>query len=218
MDLTDRYKQVIVYTEQFKQADELSNTIGDNTMTEFTFHNQESAPKNSKPLLAGALQSYGFLPNLYAGQAEAPALLEGYLSLAGIFNKTDLSETERQIILMTNNRLNGCEYCMAAHTTIAQGEKVADDVIEALRTGTAIADPKLEALHQFSERINKTRGWIEENDLDALFSVGYSKQTALEVIVGTALKVMSTYTNHIINTPLDDAFKSNAWSAPTGTM
>ncbi|MBL4851610.1 MAG: carboxymuconolactone decarboxylase family protein [Gammaproteobacteria bacterium] len=186
-------------------------------MTEFIFHDQESAPKNSKPLLAGALQSYGFLPNLYAGQAEAPALLEGYLSLAGIFNKTDLSETERQIIMMTNNRLNGCEYCMAAHTTIALGAKIADDVIEALRTNTAIADPKLEALRQFSERINKTRGWIDQNDLDALFSAGYSRKTALEVIVGTALKVMSTYTNHIINTPLDDAFTSNAWSAPTGT-
>ncbi len=187
-------------------------------MTEFTFHNQESAPKNSKPLLAGALQSYGFLPNLYAGQAEAPALLEGYLSLAEIFNKTNLSETERQIIMMTNNRLNGCEYCMAAHTTIAQGAKVSDDVIKALRDGTAIADPKLEALRLFSERINKTRGWVKESDLDALFSAGYSKQTALEVIVGTALKVMSTYTNHITKTPLDNAFKSNIWSAPADTM
>jgi len=46
-----------------------------------------------------------------------------------------------------------------------------------------------------------------------LFAVGYNKQTALEVIVGTALKVMSTYTNHLIATPLDEAFKENAWSA-----
>ena len=56
--------------------------------------------------------------------ATAPALLEGYMTLAGIFDKTELSETERQIILMTNNRLNGCTYCMAAHTTISQMAKV----------------------------------------------------------------------------------------------
>jgi len=182
-------------------------------MTQFTLHTEQSAPQNSKPLLAAAKKANGFVPNLYAGQAEAPALLEGYIALAEIFNKTDLSETERQIILIANNRLNGCTYCVAAHTTIAKGAGVSNDVLEALRNGTKIADTKLEALHQFAVRINETRGWVEQSDLDALFAVGYSKQTALEVIAGTALKVMSTYTNHLVNTPLDEAFKSNAWSA-----
>ncbi|MCJ8298199.1 MAG: carboxymuconolactone decarboxylase family protein [Pseudomonadales bacterium] len=182
-------------------------------MTEFNLHTEETAPIKSKPLLAGAKKTYGFIPNLYAGQAEAPALLEGYLSLAETFNKTALSETERQIIMIANNRLNGCTYCVAAHTTIAKGAGVPKDVLEALRNGTKIADPKLEALHQFAVRINESRGWVEQSDLDALFAVGYNKQTALEVIVGTALKVMSTYTNHLIDTPLDDVFKSDAWSA-----
>ncbi|NQZ79685.1 MAG: carboxymuconolactone decarboxylase family protein [Colwellia sp.] len=182
-------------------------------MTQFTLHTEDSAPTNSKPLLAGAKKAYGFVPNLYAGQAEAPALLEGYLSLAKIFNKTALTETERQVIMIANNRLNGCPYCVAAHTTIAKGAGVKSDVLQALRDGTKIPDAKLEALHQFAVRINETRGWVEQSDLDALFAVGYNKQTALEVIVGTSLKVMSTYTNHLINTPLDDAFKSDAWSA-----
>ena len=183
-------------------------------MTEFNLHTLDTAPIKSRPLLEGAKQAYGFIPNLYAGQAEAPSLLEGYLSLATIFDKTALSATERQIILIANNRLNRCTYCVAAHTTIAKGAGVPDDVLEALRNGEKISDPKLEALHQFAIRINETRGWVDQNDLDALFAVGYTKQTALEVIVGTALKVMSTYTNHLLNTPLDDAFKSDAWTAP----
>lgn len=187
-------------------------------MTEFNLHTEETAPENSKALLAGAKKSYGFIPNLYAGQAEAPTLLEGYLSLAATFNKTALSETERQVIMIANNRLNGCTYCVAAHTTIAKGAGVPDEVLEALRTGTKIEDAKLEALHQFSVRINETRGWVEQSDLDALFAAGYNRQTELEVIVGTALKVMSTYTNHLISTPLDYAFKSDAWSiAETAT-
>jgi len=181
-------------------------------MTEFNLHTEETVPENTRALLASAKKSYGFIPNLYAGQAEAPALLEGYLSLAAIFNKTALSEAERQVIMIANNRLNGCTYCVAAHTTIARGEGVPNDVLEALRNGTKIPDPKLEALHQFAVRINETRGWVEQSDLDALFTAGYNKQTALEVIVGTALKVMSTYTNHLVKTPLDDAFKSDAWS------
>ncbi|MBB6429922.1 carboxymuconolactone decarboxylase family protein [Algisphaera agarilytica] len=181
-------------------------------MSSFTNHSIESAPAASKPILEGAKAAMGFVPNLFAGMAEAPALLEGYTTLAGIFDKTDLTETERQIILMTNNRLNGCTYCMAAHTSISQGAGVPADVIESLRDGTPIADPKLEALRQFAEVINETRGWPSEAQLDAFLDAGYTRQTVLEVILGTSLKVLSNYTNHVAETPLDKAFARNAWS------
>ena len=182
-------------------------------MTEFTLHDQQSAPEASKSLIKASTAAFGFLPNLLAGMAESPALLEGYTTLAGIFDKTSLNETERQIVLMTNNRLNGCNYCMAAHTTIAQGAKVPTDVIDALRNGSSIKDKKLEALRQFSVAANEQRGWVSPADLDSLFEAGYTKQTALEVILGTSLKVMSNYTNHIVNTPVDSAFQANSWTA-----
>ena len=182
-------------------------------MTYFTVQTKQSAPENSKALLQTALDAYGFIPNLSAIQSQSPALLEGYMTLAEIFNKTDLNETERQIILMTNNRLNGCEYCMAAHTSISQMAGVAEDVIEALRAGSPIADAKLEALRVFAVRVNELRGWLDPSHLEELFAAGYTPQTALEVILGTSLKVMSNYTNHIADTPLDAAFRANAWSA-----
>ena len=180
-------------------------------MSKFTFHTEESAPEASKPLLAGAKKAFGFSPNLLAGMAEAPALLEGYMTLAGIFDKSNLSETERQIILMTNNRLNGCTYCMAAHTGISKGAKVPDDVIEALRAGTSIADPKLEALRVFAEGMNLSRGWVSEDKIEALIEAGYTRQTVLEVILGTALKVMSNYTNHVAKTEVDSVFQAFKW-------
>ena len=153
-------------------------------------------------------------PNLLATMAEAPALAEAYLTLAGIFGKTNLSETERQVILMTNNFENGCTYCQAAHTTISQGAGVPADVIEALRDGSQIADAKLEALRVFTARVVETRGWPTEVDLDAFFAAGYTKQTVLEVVLGVGFKTLSNYTNHIANTPLDDAFQPNAWTKP----
>lgn len=181
-------------------------------MTTFTTHTIETAPVESQPLLQGAKDSLGFVPNLFANMAEAPALLEGYLSLMTIVGKTDLTETERQIILMTNNRLNGCEYCMAAHTTLSQMANVADDVIEALRAGTAIADSKLEALRQFSIVVNETRGYPSDAQIQVFLNAGYTQQTVLEVVLATAFKVLSNYTNHITGTQIDDAFKPNEWS------
>ncbi|SDX32633.1 carboxymuconolactone decarboxylase family protein [Litoreibacter albidus] len=184
-------------------------------MTDFTTHTLEPAPEAAKPILREALKGYGFVPNLYATMAEAPTILEGYTTLSNIFGKADLSETERQIILMTNNRLNGCKYCMAAHTTLSQIGGVSIDVIAALRNDTPIADPKLEALRQFAIAINESRGWPTDGQINAFLLAGYSRQTVMEVILGTALKVLSNYTNHVAETNLDDAFAQNAWESAT---
>jgi uncharacterized peroxidase-related enzyme len=181
-------------------------------MTEFTIHTPETAPAGSKDLLNGVKNAYGFLPNLMAVFAESPVALEAYATLSGIFEKSQLSTTEQQIILMTNNRLNNCTYCMSAHTTISQMQGVSQDVIDALRDGTALADSKLEALRIFAAKVNVTRGDYLQADLDAFLSAGYTKENLLEVIVGTSLKVLSNYTNHIASTPVDDAFQANAWS------
>lgn len=184
-------------------------------MTQFKNHTIETAPDAAKPILQNALKGYGFVPNLYASMAEAPTILEGYMSLSALFGKADLSETERQIILMTNNRLNGCKYCMAAHTTLSQMAGVDQSIIDALRHNTPIADAKLEALRQFAIAINETRGWPSSAQMNAFLNAGYTTQTVLEVILGTALKVLSNYTNHVADTPLDAAFAPNAWDTAT---
>lgn len=180
-------------------------------MPRFPLHTSETAP-DAKTLIANAERAFGFLPNLLATMAEAPALLEGYMTLASIFDKSDLSPTERQIILMVNNRLNGCTYCMAAHTAISKSQGVPDDVVASLRDGSALTDPKLEALRVFAVTINESRGWPEQSDIEALLSAGYTERTVLEVILGTAVKVMSNYTNHIASTPLDNAFSAVEWT------
>lgn len=182
-------------------------------MTKFNVHTIETASDDSKPLLEASKKAYGFVPNLHAVMAESPALLDAYKAVADIFdNKTNLSTTEQQIIAMTNNRLNGCTYCMAAHTSIMQAGKVPEDVITSLRDGTAIADPKLEALRVFAEKVNLQRGWLDDGDIEELLAAGYTKQTVFDVIVGTAYKVLSNYTNHIASTPLDQGFAKNEWT------
>lgn len=181
-------------------------------MTNFQIHTAETAPAESAKILERAQKGLGFVPNLYATMAESPALLKGYTTLASLLDGGSFTPTEVQIVLMTNNYLNNCEYCQAAHTTISQGTGVPEDVIQALRNNTPIADVKLEALRQFAAVVNETRGWPAQADLDAFFAAGYTQQSVLEVVLGTAVKVMSNYTNHVAQTPVDPAFAKNAWS------
>ncbi len=187
-------------------------------MNHLPVQTKETAPEASKPFLDRAQKAYGFVPNLFAVFANSPAMIEAYGVLTGLFEKTDLTPAERQIVLMTNNRLNGCTYCMAAHSTISQMLKIPADVITALRNGTEIADPKLQALHLFTARINETRGYVDQADIDAFLAAGYTEANILDVILGTSLKTLSNYTNHISNTPLDAAFRPNAWEAPQAQL
>ena len=95
--------------------------------------------------------------------------------------------------------------------------KVPADVIDALRNNTPIADPKLEALRSFAAVINETRGWPSESQVAAFLDAGYTSQNVLEVILGTSLKVMSNYTNHVAETEVDAAFAPNAWESASAT-
>lgn len=171
---------------------------------------QEAA---AKPLLGRAVDKYGFTPNLLSVMAEAPALLEGFMSVDAIFGKTKLSVIERLIILMTSSRINDCGYCMAAFTTMAQMATVPIGVSEALRKGTPLADPKHEALRRFTSAINETRGRPSEEQVNDLIAAGYTRRTVLEVILGVSLAVLPSYAARIAEPELDALYEPNRWAA-----
>lgn len=181
-------------------------------MTQYPVHTTETAPAASAPQLEQIRKTLGFIPNLAGVLAGAPAALEGYFSLAAIFDKTSLSPTERQVVLLAVSRENRCEYCMAAHTVISRMQSVPEGVIASLRNDEQIADAKLEALRDFTTTVVRKRGVLDAAELEAFFKAGYSRSHTLEVFVGVALKTISNYTNHIAATPLDEAFASGVWA------
>lgn len=181
---------------------------------EFTIHNLDTAPEESKQALAHAKETFGFIPNLEGIFAEAPALLKGSMALWDLFETTSLTKIEQQVIYLTANFENSCNYCMAAHSGLAKVIGMSPENIKALRNGTPMPDAKLQALRHFTRQMVKNRGWVENSELEAFMEAGYSKQQVLEVILGIAIKVMHNYTNHVAETPLDRQFQSNIWSAP----
>lgn len=180
-------------------------------MADFTLHTAETADAGAKEILEGAQKGLGFVPNLYAVMAEEPALLEAYKAVGELFAKTGLTPVEQNVVWLEINVQNNCHYCVPAHTGIAKGAKVPDEVIEALRNETEIADPKLEALRQFARKMTLQRGEVSDADLQAFFDAGYDRRAVLAVIVGLSHKVMSNYTNHVATTPVDAPFQNFLW-------
>lgn len=180
----------------------------------FTLHEIETAPEAAKPLLEAARKSFGMVPNLHRVLAEAPAALEAYGTLWGLFDRSSFTPAERQVIYLTSNFENECRYCMAGHTVLAKAAGVPAEAIEALREGKPLADAKLEALHAFTRTVVVNRGWVPQEGLEAFLAAGYTRQQVLEVILGVAVKVISNYTNHLAETPLDPFMKDTVWAPP----
>ncbi|GAB4191375.1 MAG: carboxymuconolactone decarboxylase family protein [Phycisphaeraceae bacterium] len=174
-------------------------------------HTIENASKEARGMLEQANNRYGFVPNLLGVMANAPALLEAYMTLSGLFDKTSLSPTERQVVLLSVSATNECGYCVAAHTAIAQMQGVDSDVVDAIRCGKPIEDEKLESLRRFAEDVVTSRGWPGEGTKKAFHDAGYTEAHGLEVILGVGMKTLSNYTNHQAETELDDAFVKTAW-------
>ena len=183
-------------------------------MTTFTIHTPESAPAESKQQLESTQQRKGLIPNLYGVLAEAPIALEAYETLGSLLMRSSFTPTERHVVWFTINAYHDCHYCMAAHTLLAKGEKVSEDVIETARAVRSYEDPKLEALRVFTLNLVENRGWASPEDLEAFLAAGFTKQNVLEIVVVIAHKVLSNYTNHIVDTPVDDAFKRFTWTKP----
>ena len=144
--------------------------------------------------------------------AEAPGLLEGYQVLHGLFVNSSFSADEKTVVWQTINVEHACHYCVPAHTGIAKSMKVSDEVSNALRDETPLPTAKLEALRDFTLAMVRQRGELELKQVQDFYAAGYTQQNVLEVILGLSQKVMSNYTNHIAQTPIDEAFKQFAWT------
>ena len=175
------------------------------------FVDPATAPEAVRTIFATVEKNYGFLPNLYRYFANAPIALEAYLAVVGIFQRGTLSATERNVVLLAAARENGCRYCVAVHSTVADMQKDDAAVTEAIRTGAPIADPKLEALRRLTDALVRGRGHARA-EVDAFLAAGYQPGQVLEVLVGITAKTLSNYTNHLVDPPLDAVFAARAWT------
>ena len=181
-------------------------------MSDFTLHTKESAPEAAKPLLDNSQAAFGMIPNLHAVMAEAPTLLEGYQVLHKLAQETSFNAEELTVVWQAVNVEHACHYCVPAHTGIAKSMKVRDDLIEELRNDETLSDSKLNTLKETVLAVTRGRGNVDNAQLDAFYSAGYKHQQLLEIILILAQKMMSNYTNHLADTPVDEPFKKFDWS------
>ncbi len=176
----------------------------------------EQAEPPARTRLAEARSSLGFVPNMYAAMANSPGLLDTYVHGYGRFREgSGFSPAEQEVVLLAISRENGCTYCVAAHSFLADKMSgVPAEVTDAIRDGAPILDSKLAALHAFTRTLVAKRGLPSRDNVAAFLAAGYSERQILEIVLAIAVKTLSNYANHLFRTPVDAVFAARAWTDP----
>lgn len=173
----------------------------------------ENADPEIRVVLEKAKAQVGFIPNMYARMVHSPGLLTTYLDGYALFRQqSGFTPVEQEVVFLTISRENGCEYCVGAHSFLADAmSKVPVAVTEAIREGAPIPDTKLAALSRFTQEMVVNRGLPRCTEVNAFLSAGYSERQILEIVLAIAVKTLSNYSNHLFHTPLDEVFAARAW-------
>lgn len=163
----------------------------------------DAAPATAQPLLEAVKKQIGSAPNLFRITATSPAALEGYLSLNGALAKGTLDAATRERIALAVAQVNGCRYCLAAHTYLGKNvAKLGDAEIVANRNGHS-SDPKADAAVSFARKVTIDRGAITDADFALVRAAGYSDAEIVEIVAHVALNTLTNYINEVFETEVD---------------
>jgi AhpD family alkylhydroperoxidase len=145
--------------------------------------------------------SLGTVPNLYATFAHSEHALGNYLAFQNA--KSSITGKAREIVNLVVSQVNGCEYCLAAHTVIGKMSGFTDEQILEVRSGKASFDAKFDALARLVKSIAVNRGHADQALVDAFFAAGWTKANLVDTIVVIGDKTVTNYLHATTRVPVD---------------
>jgi uncharacterized peroxidase-related enzyme len=171
-------------------------------MTRLNTVDPTHAEGKAKTLLDAVKAKMGITPNLTKVMANSPAVLEGYLGLAGALGGGTLPAKLKQLLAVDVGQSNGCDYCLAAHTAIGKQIGLTDEQLIEGRKGTS-EDPKTAAALGFAKKLVANRAQVSDADVEGVRAAGYTDGQIAEIVAHVALNVLTNYMNNVARTDVD---------------
>lgn len=161
-----------------------------------------AAPRPVQEILEGVQRSLGAKPNLFRVTAHSRAALEGLTGLLAALARGHFSAPEREAIALAVSELNGCRYCLSAHSALGANAGLAQSDIEKARSGEA-SDPRLAAALRLAGQIVESRGHVGERAVSEARRAGLGDAELVEVVAHVALTTFTNYLNEVAATDID---------------
>jgi uncharacterized peroxidase-related enzyme len=146
--------------------------------------------------------SMGMVPNIFKIMAQAPNVLEGYLSFNTALSKGSLTAKDREQISLAVAGYDHCTYCASAHTMLAQKAGVNTDETK-LNLKAKSTDTRTEALLKFCVSILQNKGNVTESDMQVIRAAEFSDAQIVEIVAVVCANIFTNYFNHVAGTEVD---------------
>ncbi|HME06692.1 MAG TPA: peroxidase-related enzyme [Bryobacteraceae bacterium] len=162
----------------------------------------DDVPAASKPILDAVHKQLGVVPAMFRLIATSPAALQGFAANNGALTKT-LDVKTRERIALAVAQVNGCDYCLSAHSYLGLNlAKITPEEVALNRKGQS-GDAKADAAVRFAAKIVRERGHITDADIKAVRDAGFSDGQIVEIIAVTAENIFTNLLNVVAETDID---------------
>lgn len=150
------------------------------------------ADEKTKAFFGAIQQKIGRVPNLYAAMGNSPQLLGGFLAFSETLGKGVFSAKEQEAISLAVSQVNGCQYCLSAHTALAKIAGFTEAETLDLRKGS-ILDDKLNPLTNLAMELTEKRGNASPESVKRFYAAGYDETALAELIGLVGLRIIANY-------------------------
>lgn len=171
-------------------------------MSRLTIPAREAAPATSQPLLDAVQKSLGVVPNLFRLVSQSTAALSGLLGLNGALSNA-LDARTRERIALAVAQVNGCDYCLSAHSYLGLNVAKLDAAEIAMNRRGHSGDPRADAAVVFAAKVASQRGQVGDADIAAVKLAGYTEAQIVEIVGLVALNVFTNFVNNVAETEID---------------
>jgi uncharacterized peroxidase-related enzyme len=163
-----------------------------------------AATGHAADLFAAIKRKLGKVPNAYdAIGSNSPVALEALLSFDAKLAETSLSKQEIEVVKLAVSELNGCDYCLAAHTLAGRLAGLSPEAMLAARRGTGSGDARLDALSRFVRSVAGSRGTVSHAVLDDVKAAGFGDAQVVDTLFAIASITFTNLLNRVNDTALD---------------
>ncbi len=170
-------------------------------MRPFKVPTRDEVSDQNKGIFDDLKSKLDFVPNIYATYALSDNAPARYLTFAN--GKTSLNTKEKEVINLITSQVNGCTYCLAAHTALGKMNGFTEDQTMEIRNGRAPFNEKFDALAKLTKAIAENRGKISDEVLQNFFEAGYTKENLVDAIVNIGEKATTNLLHNVTEIPVD---------------
>ena len=171
-------------------------------MSRITVPSREAAPAASQALLDAVEKQLGVVPNLFRLVALSPAALQAFLGFNGALSKA-LDVKTRERIALAVAQINGCDYCLSAHSYLGLNLAKIDAAEIALNRQGGSSDTKASAAVAFAVKVTTARGKVSDADIAMVKAAGFSDGQVIEIVALVAENMFTNFVNIVAQTDID---------------